>query len=64
MSREVITVHGAASEKYHLERCRVIQDIDESRLKNRSEEYASAFWGLCDVCRQKEELRQSSPVGE
>lgn len=53
MSREVITVHGAASEKYHLKKCRLIRHVDESRLKERSEDYASSFWGLCDVCRQE-----------
>lgn len=61
MSREVITIHGAGSDKYHLERCRVIRHKDESRFEWRDEDYASTFWEMCDVCRQKAELR-GSPV--
>lgn len=64
MSREVITIYGAGSDKYHLEKCRVIRHKSEDRMKRRDEEYASTFWELCEVCREKERLRNQSPVGK
>ncbi len=63
MSREVITVYGAASDKYHLKKCRLIQHIDEKRIKKRPEDYASSFWELCDICRENHRVKRESPVG-
>lgn len=62
MSREVITFHGSGSEKYHYEMCQTVSHRDKDSIVYRNEEYASTFWELCDVCREKEESKRSCAV--